>query len=182
MESTTNAPLSQEDIASTKPHKTWFIQRGDGFVFAAREQEAWDLLKNRTNWMRHDFQIIGVSDGTTYHKVLREGRVKLPQLQAEADALQKEIGEYAETERQFKFKDLLDDTDERMIKVRKLKNDLLKQHQAKIEEIQAISTDLDTSAFEAELAVARGHIEMPTNQDIITPGGNREKIISNMPR
>lgn len=176
-------PQIIEGAESAKPHKTWFIERGDGFVFAAREQEAWDLLKNRTNWMRHDFKIVGVSDGTTYHRVLREGRSQLPQLERESQELQKEIGEYSETERYLKFKELVDEGDERLAKVKRLKADLNAKLQKKLEEIQEVTTGLERKAFDAEFEVAKGNIEMPSNQDVITPSqGDRNTILSNLPR
>lgn len=169
-----------EGSESAKPHKTWFIETGDGMVFAARETEAWSLLKNRTNWMRQDFKIIGVSDGLTYHKVLREGRKAIPILQKEIDQIQKDLTSYSDTEHRLKFVDLIDENDERFTKVKKLKKELVDKLTVKLKEMNEITVNLDKKAFDAELAVARGHIEMPSNQDIITPGGRRDEILKNM--
>lgn len=178
MEPTTNI----EGAESAKPHKTWFIERGDGYIFAAREQEAWELLKNRTNWMRRDFKIVGVSDGTTYHKVLRESARELPALQKQSSEIQAEIGEYTKTEHRLKFEDLVDDTDERMVKIKGIKSGLMKKLDGVLKQIQELTTGIEKKAFDAEFEVAKGNIEMPSNHDIITPGGRREEILHNMPR
>lgn len=170
----------KEALESMKPHKTWFIQRGDGFIFAAREGEAWDLMRNRTNWMRRDFKIIGTSDGTTYHKILKEGQKKIPEIQAEIDAMQKDLGEYASTERNLKFKELVDDNDERMIKLKGIKKKLSDEIYKKLAELNKITTNLHDTAFNAELEIAKLTPEMPTNQDIITPSGNRDKILKSL--
>lgn len=171
-----------EGIESTKPHKTWFIERGDGFIFATREDEAWNLLKNRTNWMRADFKIIGVSDGTTYHKILREGKQKLPEIQKEVVEIQTEITEYTATEKDLKYKELAEENDERLLKIKAIKKNLTDKLTQKLKEIEEINTKLEKKAFEAELEVARGNIEMPDNNDVIAPAGDKDIILKNLPR
>jgi hypothetical protein len=55
-----------------QPTKTWFMERGDGKIFACEEIEAWELLRNKSNWRRNDFKIIGVSDGLIYAQAVNE--------------------------------------------------------------------------------------------------------------
>lgn len=169
-----------EGADSTKPHKTWFIERGDGYIFAAREAEAWGILRNVTEWRRRDFKVIGVSDGKTFFEIMREGRNALPRLRTELAELQNELLEYINTENHLKFKELADSDDIRLVKVKKIKSEINAKVNAKLKEISEITSGLHKKAFNAELEVARGHIEMPENQDVIAPGGDKQKILRQM--
>jgi hypothetical protein len=163
----------------TKINKTWFIQRGDNpnDIFACEEQEAWGLFQNRTNWMRRDFKIIGVSDGSTYVKVLNESKGEVDKAQSEVASLSRDLTRYLDTKDNLKFKELLPDTDEKMIRL----NGLIKELEDKIEEQNKILNNAQKymvdKAFKAELEIARGHIEMPSNFDVMTPNGDRDRIL-----
>jgi len=166
----------------TKINKTWFIQRGDNpnDIFACEEQEAWGLFRNRTNWMRRDFKIIGVSDGTTYVKVLNESKGDVEKAQREVETLSRDLTRYLDTKDNLKFKELLPDTDEKMIRL----NGLISELETKIAEQNKILNNAQKymvdKAFKAELEIARGHIEQPTNFDIFTPNGNRDKVLKQL--
>jgi hypothetical protein len=163
----------------TKITKTWFIQRGNNpeDVFACDEQEAWGLFNNRSNWMRRDFKIVGVSDGSTYVKTIKDGQQEIFSLQNEVAALSRDLTRYLETQDKLKFTDLLPETDEKVIRVKVL----VKELQDKIDEKSGVLSNAQKyvvdKAFKAELEVARGHIEMPQNFDVFTPHGDREKIL-----
>jgi len=163
----------------TKINKTWFIQRGNDpkDIFACEEQEAWGLFNNRTNWMRNDFKIIGVSDGVTYVQTIKESQAETANIQPEIAILSRDLTRFLETRDNLKFKELLPDTDEKMIRV----NGLIKELQTKLDEKNLTLSNsqkyIISKAFNAELDKARGHIEQPTNFDIFTPSGNREKIL-----
>ncbi len=43
---TNNEAHKTEGQAPTRVGKTWFIKRGDGFIFACQEQEAWGLSQS----------------------------------------------------------------------------------------------------------------------------------------
>lgn len=68
------------------PQKTFFFERYDGSVIAVQEKEAHTLLKGRVRTVGPQFpkpKLIGVSDGTLFHKAVqeahalhREGRVE----------------------------------------------------------------------------------------------------------
>lgn len=174
--------LSPAMVASeTKPTKTWFIERGDGMIFACKESEAWELLKNRTNWMRNDFKIVGVSDGMTYAKSVSASRIKADSLRVEVDSLLPDVEKYKQTEKKLIYEDLVDPTDtspateadrEKLSKVRSIIQKLEVTINAKRKELFEAEKNINQTAFNAELEVARGHIEYPSNQNVITPGAS----------
>ncbi len=175
-----NEEQKLEGQKPTKVGKTWFIKRGDGFIFACQEQEAWGLFHNRTEWMRHDFKILGVSDGSTYVRVMKENENAKGNLEAEVRRLSGELTRYLKTFDKFKYEDLLDDNDPKVLKAKEITDKLQKELDEKNAELNNISKTIIRRAFDAELEVARGHIEHPSNQDIFTPNGNREKILKNL--
>jgi len=172
----------QENIDDTRPVETWFIERtGDGFIFATNEEDAFEIIHNPTSWRRRDFKIIGVSDGTVFHSKVKNSTKKVAELKERFDELTKTLNKYRATEERFVFEEVLDDTDEKLIRVR--------------EKIQKIESELEPlevkmkqgkksivdDAFQAELKVARGNIKMPRNKAVITPQGqDRKKIMQQM--
>jgi hypothetical protein len=174
--------MENQNQPPTKVVKTWFIQRGNDpeDVFACDEQEAWGLFNNRTNWMRRDFKIIGVSDGSTYVNALKEANNEVSNLQTEVASLSRDLSRYLETRDNFKFTQLLPNSDEKVVRV----NALIKELEDKLDEKNKILADsqkyIISKAFKAELEVARGHIEHPQNFDVFTPTGNRDKILKQL--
>ncbi len=162
-----------------KPEPMWFFERGDKMVFASKEKEAWNILHNISNWQRKDFKLIGVSDGTTYYKTINESRSKLPEIRNQIAELETELSQYSKTEEKFKFEDLLEDTDEKMIRVKKFKKEVLNKLGEKKKKLHGLTKDVNQVAFDAELEVARGNIVMPGNNDIIVPNGQDPKKIHN---
>lgn len=171
-----------ESMPPTKIGKTWFIQRGqnENDIFACQEEEAWGLFHNRTNWMRSDFKIIGVSDGQTYVRMLKEAGNFKGELEKKVAELSKEITKYSHAYDKFKYEELLEDTDPKVVKLHGILKDLNEQLDKANAELNDIQRVVIKKAFDAELEVARGHIEHPSNHDVFTPGGNRDKILSNL--
>jgi hypothetical protein len=172
----------QDSAGESKPRKTWFIERtGDGFIFATDELDAWNLLTDKSRWRRHDFKIVGVSTGDTYFKILREGKQEAVDLTQEREKLSSDLAKYTATEDRLRFTELKDDTDDSVIKVTKIINDL-KQKLADVDtQLNNFTQLLTKRAFDTELELARGHIEFPSNHDIITPvKADRDKILSNL--
>jgi hypothetical protein len=180
-------------VGQTKINKTWFIERtGDKKIFACEENEASEIMYNRGNWMRRDFKIIGVSDGTTYQKVIAESQGKSKDVFAEIQALELELKRYRQLEEKMIFEELVDpnDTDpktlpqrEKLLKLRGIIDGYLKKIEGKNEEYRKLTKGINEVAFQAELEVARGHIERPGNKNILTPGATgeeRQKIIKSM--
>lgn len=172
-----------EGVAPTKITKTWFIQRGQDpkDIFACGEQEAWGLFHNRSNWMRRDFKIIGVSDGMTFLRIMKDSESLKFNLEKKVKELSTELTRYLKTYDKLKYEDLLEDTDPKMIKVKGITDGIQADLDKANAELQDIVTNVTLKAFNAELEVARGHIEHPKNHDIFTPGASgeaRDKIIS----
>ncbi len=169
-----------EGQAPTKVGKTWFIKRGDGFIFACEEAEAWGLFHNRSEWMRQDFKIIGVSDGKTYVKMLSQaGSIKV-KLQQKVNELSRDLTRYLKTYDKFKYEDLLPDSDPKVKKLKKITDDLNRELDVANKELADSQRIIIQKAFDAELKKAKGHIEYPSNHDIFAPAGNKQKILKSL--
>lgn len=187
IEQTKNSDLSPAMVAKfTMPKKTWFVERtGDKKIFAMEEVEAWKTLTNQSTWVRHDFRIIGVSDGKTYAKVVAESQGKAKVILGEIRAIEAEANKYRKTEERFVFEDLLEITDPKVVKVKQIISQYDKKLETKNAEYFALTKGVAKTAFEAELAKAKKNKnkEFPTNQDIFTPGAKpneRNRILRQM--
>jgi len=171
-----------EKTGSSKPTKTWFIERvGDGYIFATDERDAWNMLTNKSKWVRHDFKIVGVSDGKTYFKIMGSGKAEMQNLIDKKIQLQTTYQKYSDTEDRLRFKELKDDSDEMVQKVTKILMDLSKEIAQIDSDLKNFNQILTNKAFNAELEIARGNIEFPSNHDIITPvESDRQKILNNL--
>lgn len=171
---------TKQNCPPTKITKTWFIQRGnnENDILACDEYECWNLLNNKSNWRRNDFKIIGVSDGSTYVKTIKEGQTDIIKAQNELNVLSQDLTRYLNTRDKFKFEELLLDTDEKVIRVNSFIKDLENKISEKNKIVNNSNKYIVDKAFQAELSVAKGHIEMPKNFDIFTPHGNRDKILN----
>ena len=179
--------MRNADLAGVKisPQKTWFFERGDGKIFATGESEAHEILRNRTNWMRRDFKMIGVSDGKTYDRMIKENKVTSLAIRSDIEKLTVDLQKYLATYDRMKFDQLLPDTDEKVQKAKELIKEVEDKIALKEAEFTKLTKHSAQAAFDAELALARGHIEYPENTNIITPGKtgeDRKKILNNMPR
>jgi hypothetical protein len=175
------------DLAGVKltPEKTWFFERGDGKIFATGEDEAHEILRNRTNWMRRDFKMLGVSDGKTYDRMIKENKLVSQSIRSEVEKLTIDLNKFLATFDRMKFDQLLSDTDDRIVKVKGLIKEIEDKIAVKEDEFTKLTKHSAQSAFDAELALARGHIEYPENKNVITPGKtgeDRKKILASMPR
>lgn len=167
-----------QNAQDSKPRKTWFIERtGDGFIFATDEIDAWNLLTDKSTWRRHDFKIIGVSNGETYFKILKTGNAELATLQEERAAISRDLQKYLQTEDRLRFTELKDDSDEMVIKVKGLIADLNKKLEEVDNKIQNFNSLIVKKAFDAELEIAKGTIEFPSNQNVISPVESDKKKI-----
>lgn len=172
--------------------KTWFFERqGDGSIIAMEEREAWELVNSRSRWRRRDFKLIGVSDGTTYQRVIREMRVVGDALKPELDQMEKDLSTYKGAEERLLVEQAVDmdgdpsdvtneENKQKVIRLRTIMQKLQDKLDTKQAEYRAATRDVNKQAFDAELEVARGHIEWPGEMNIITPEaspGRRKKII-----
>ena len=180
MDEEKNKALSQ----NAKPEPTWFFERtGDGFIFAAGEEEAWNLLNNPSRWARRDIKMIGHSNGETYFKMIKDSRNEATSLVEEKASLNTDLGKYLQTEDDLRFKQLKDDTDEMVIKVVEKRRALQDKLQEIDEKLANINKYIVEKAFNAELEIARQDMTRPSNRDIITPvEKDRGVILNNLGR
>lgn len=176
------------------PKKTWFFERGDGMIFACEEREAWDLVNNRSEWKRRDFKIVGVSDGTTYQKVVRESIAQAKVLEPEISRLKEELKRYERAEEKLIMDEAVDmegdssdavneGNKQKVLRLRGIIDRLDAQLEEKEAAYKSIVSDVVKRATEAELEVARGTIEWPSDMNIMTPDSDqrtRNKILKLM--
>jgi len=171
----------QENVKASQPRNTWFFERGDGLVFAADETEAWGILRNRGNWMRKDFKMLGMSDGKTYYDIIKNAKKEVVDIQQKRNDIDFDYQNYLKTQERLKFTELRDDNDEMVIKVKGILKDLSVKLQEVDSQLSNINKTIVTKAFNAELEKARGNMVMPSNQDVLTPNpSDRAGVLSNL--
>lgn len=192
------------DAVASKVHrtaskKTWFFERGrpgdpDYMIFPAGEIEAWNIMYNKSEWMRHDFRMLGVSDGTTYARIISESMAEAARLKPEIDKKRTELERYTlakETlimNEAIDMEDLEDEVNAANIEKVKRFDRIIERVTNELEtmekEFRTKTSDVVKTATAAELEVARGHFERPGKINIITPeaqGAAREKILGQLP-
>jgi vacuolar-type H+-ATPase subunit I/STV1 len=164
----------------TKIEKTWFIQRGDNpdDILAMCEKEAYSVFYESRN-SKTRFKILGVSDGSTFVRVKQEAEAMKGDLKNKIATLSREITRYLESKDKFKFEELLEDNDPKVVRVSQIIADKEKELDKANKDLQDNEQIAYKKAFNAELEVARGHIEMPPKEkyEVFTPDGNRDKIL-----
>jgi hypothetical protein len=166
----------------TKVGKTWFMEKENGEVFAIDEAGAWDLLHQNANSMyRRRYKIVGVSDGQTYVQMIKNANNEKATIESQIAEKNRELTRYYETFDKFKFEELLEDTDPKVIRVKEITTRL----QTELSELNSnfanINKVIVSKAFNAEFEKAKGNIEMPSNCDIITPNqADRNKILKSL--
>ena len=160
----------------TKVVKTWFLEREDRSIIAVGETEAYSLL-HPTQMTAKRFVIIGVSDGKTYVEIMKNAGKEKTELQNKVRTLSSDITRYLTTLDKFKFEELLEDTDPKVIRVKEIMNKLQGEIDLANEGLANIQKLVVDKAFNAELEVAKGKIEQPRNNDVFCPGGNSDKVL-----
>lgn len=159
----------------TKIEKTWFMERENGEIFACCETEAYTLT-HPTQANAKRYRIVGTSDGKVYASILKTAGIEKQDLQNQVRVKSSDITRYLNTLDKFKFEELLEDTDPKVIRVKeliaKLQGEIDKLNEG-LANIQKLVVD---KAFNAELEIARKNIELPRKNDVITPGGEQTRI------
>jgi len=168
-----NKPLQ---VSATKVVKTWFLEREDRSIIAVSEPEAYSLT-HPTQMNAKRYQIIGVSDGKTYVEIMKNAGKEKQELNNKVRTLSSDITRYLNTLDKFKFEELLEDTDPKVIRVKEIMNKLQGEIDVANEGLANIQKLVVDKAFNAELEVARGHIELPKNNDVMCPGGDADKVL-----
>lgn len=169
---------------AAKANKTWFFERGDGMIFPAEEIEAWNILNNKSEWMRHDFKMLGVSDGKTYARIIAESIKDAKRLEPEIAKTAQEIERYRNAEENLIMNEAVDmeyESDiankiniDKVLRLRGIRERQEKKLETLNADYRAMTSNVVSRAIAAELEVARGHFERPGRMDIITPDADPE--------
>lgn len=172
------------DLGKTGPEPTWFFRREvDQKVLAFGEAEAHSLLRERNNWMRRDFTMLGSSDGREYYRVIQAAQADAAEKRSQLAAAKSDAARYRQTEDRLRFEELRGADDPQVAKV----VGILAELDARIAASEAELADWDRAvidrAFAAELALATGNMAAPRNMSVFTPKeSDREEILAQMPK
>jgi FtsZ-binding cell division protein ZapB len=171
----TNLSGEVQSAPPTKVEKTWFLERENGEVIAVGETEAYSLLHpQQPNAKR--FRLVGTSDGKKYVEIIKTAGIEKQSIQNQVRAKSSDITRYLNTLDKFKFEELLDDTDPKVIKVREIIASLQLEIDKLNEGLANIQKLVVDKAFQAELEIARKTPEQPRKNDVFSPGGNSEEV------
>jgi hypothetical protein len=169
-------------------------------VFPCEENEAWDIVNNRSEWKRHDFILLGTSDGTTFNRMIKENRQKVDALSPVVDSLEAEVAQFVRMREKLMLDEIVDMDDltdpvnaANVAKIKRLDEILRKKRVELLEkktEYKRLAGDMVKIAIDAERLVAEANLkakgaEWPGPINIITPSASaqeRERILRNMPR
>lgn len=176
-----------------KPKKTWFFERmGDGMIFPAEAREAWDICYNKSNWKRHDFKLLGTSDGKTYMRIVEESMGRAKVLEPEIAKKKEELSKYMRAEEKLIMDEAVDmegdptdkENEANKAKVLRLRGIMERLHDEldKLEEeFKNISSDIVKRATDAELEVAKKNQQarIDAGQDLDWPDQDENIITPN---
>lgn len=185
--------MKQSDLSpslvqqATTPKKTWFFKKNDGSIIAVEEKAAHQLIRNPQRVLTErgfrtlDYELIGVSDGKTYANYVNQEKKKLEGLKEEITQKKNDFRRYVKMLERFKFEEFLDDED---AKVKRAKT-VIQKEEKELEELEEkyknMFKNVPQNAFNAELEVAKGNIEMPEDFSVITPVvKDRAKILKQL--
>lgn len=197
------ADIEQMRTAETRemkllPQKTWFFKRTSGKnageIFPTQEGEAWSILNERSDPRRPRFELIGVSSGETFVRLVKESKAEATKLEPEIERLKKQITAYKTQEDKLILEDIIDmDGDvadaenekgkQKVLRIRTLVAKLEPQLEDLQTQYRRATSEMVKKAMDAELEIARGNIEMPGAMNILTPhaqGAERQKILRAM--
>lgn len=151
---------------ASAPKKTWFFKRlGDGKIIATEEREAWQICYNRSTWKRRDFQLIGTSDGTTFHRIVKQSIVDAQKLEPEINKKKAELEKFMKREEDLILDEVVDmegdPSDEenernkqKVLRLRKIIDDLNESLDEMEERYRTLVADVVQTATDAEMEVA----------------------------
>lgn len=176
MDETLKAEASQWKNKPYEPKPTWIFKRSDGEIIYAEEAQAWELINSRGEWRRHDFQLVGMSDFKLFKKLIDEGEKEIEVMKLNLVQLRDEVRRYEMSYERFKFDELLEETDEKVIRVNTILKEKNKAIQSLVNEIEVKRSNLHKEALEKEMELARGNKATPQNQDVHYPFGRKNDI------
>lgn len=153
--------MEKENVEIMPPQKTWFFEDSTGRIFPTNEKEAFNLLTENSRWRRQDIKMIGMSDGTTYHTIIRESKAAIPKLRDELEQLKVERDKLIKGHDRLLFEEFVDAKDPRIVRAKKLIKEVEKKIGPLEEELKELRTNIVKRAHDAELEKARGNMVLP---------------------
>lgn len=195
------SPAMVERIS--KPKKTWFFERmGDGMILATEESEAWQICYNKSRWKRNDFKMLGSSDGTTFHRIVKESMSEARVLEPQIEQKKGELKRYMSAEESLIMNEAVDmegdpadtvneENKKKVLRLRGIINRIHDQLDTLEAQYKEVTASVVKRASDAELEVAKKNqadriaqgmdVDWPdSNLNIMTPeakGGGRQKIL-----
>jgi hypothetical protein len=157
----------EKEVKMMPPQKTWFFEDTSGRIFPANEKEAFELMTNNSRWRRQDIKMVGVSDGTTYHKTIEESKQKIADLNETVKEMKQKLNLYIKGHDKLMFEDFLDENDPKVKRAKEVIAKTQKEIDPVEKKLETMRKDIVQIAFEAELEQARGHMENPRDFSVI---------------
>lgn len=159
--------MEKENVEVMPPQKTWFFTDSTGRVFPANEKEAFNLLTENSRWRRQDIKMIGMSDGTTYHQIIKGAGEKTKELVRKIADLKETLNKYIAGHDKLLFEQFADKEDPRVQRAQKLIKEVEGEIEPLEKELKELRTNLVKTAFNAELEKARGNLVNPRDFSVI---------------
>lgn len=156
-----------EQVEVMPPQKTWFFTDSTGRIFPTNEEEAFKLLTNTNRWRRQDIRMIGMSDGTTYYKIISESKDAARVVGEKISEKKELLNKYIEGHDKLMFEQFVPETDPRIIRAKELIKKVEDEMEPLENELKELKTNIVQKAFDAELEVARGNIVNPRDFSVI---------------
>jgi len=166
-----------EQIEVMPPQKTWFFTDSTGRIFPTNEEEAFRLLTNTNRWRRQDIRMVGMSDGTTYHRVIADSKGSARELAEKIAEKKAVLQKYIDGHDKLLFEQFVDKEDPRIKRAQEIIKEVEDELEPMEKELKALTTGIVQKAIDAELEVARGNLVNPRDFSVIaksngTPRGN----------
>lgn len=170
--------MEKENVEVMPPQKTWFFTDSSGRVFPTNEKEAFNLLTENSRWRRQDIKMIGMSDGTTYHQVIKSAGTRTKELVELIREKKETLNKYVQGHDKLLFEQFVSEDDARIIRAKELIKKVEDELEPLEKELKDLRANIVQKAFDAELEKARGNIVMPRDFTVVTkndagPMGNR---------
>lgn len=144
-----------KNIKPVKHDKVYFVERtNDGKIFTMNEKEVQRRFYENTSIYRWNFKILGVSDGKTMEKYMKENKKDVRELENKKDTLEDRLDRYVEKEDELLFEEMVEDDDPRLQRLQKRKEQTKAKIRDLIKKINDESGEVWKEAFEAEKQVA----------------------------
>jgi len=172
--------MSKEQHKTYTPKPTWFfVRKSDNkLVFEESKSQAWERHKDA------EFKNFGLSDGTTYKKMVNKNKSEIKKLSKQASKARERVDRMYETKEKLITEEFLDEDDPKV----KRAEEKIEEQENKIEvllkKLQEKQGSIVKRAQKAEAAKAKENgYTPPPNQDVKTPnqsGRKRNKILKQL--